>query len=102
MCPTNTYNTKIIMRLSCDLFPAAELEGAEEEEDSSSDDDDFPVMCEDGTHVWSHDVCMVCMFCGFCTGYGPGCCNEGSPNRDPGRYVIKGCISTFFLVTIQS
>ena len=72
-----------IIRVSCD-FPAVEG-AAEEEEESSSDEEDHPVMCEDGAHVWSHDVCMICMFCGYCTGYGPGCCNEGSPDRDPGK-----------------
>lgn len=69
--------------LSCDTA-AGELEGAEEDE-SSEGEDDFPEMCEEGSHAWKHDVCMICNFCGYCTGYGPGCCNEGSPGREPGK-----------------
>ena len=41
-------------------------------------------MCAEGEHKWGHNVCMICNICGFCTGYGPGCCNEGLPGRDPG------------------
>ena len=73
--------------VSCDCHvttTVAELEGGEEEE-NSSDEDDLGAMCEEDSHVWTHDVCMICMFCGYCTGYGPGCCNEGKPDRDPGK-----------------
>ena len=62
---------------------AASLEGDEEE--ISSDDDDMAAMCEEGSHVWALDVCMICNYCGYCTGYGPRCCNEGKPDRDPGK-----------------
>ncbi|KAL5268418.1 hypothetical protein ACHWQZ_G002322 [Mnemiopsis leidyi] len=51
-----------------------------EEEESDSDDG----MCEPGTHVWRNILCMICFFCGECTGYGPGCCRNGEPDRDPG------------------
>ena len=51
-----------------------------EEEESDSDDG----MCEPGTHVWRNILCMICFFCGECTGYGPGCCRNGEPGRDPG------------------
>ena len=53
------------------------------EEDSSSEDDNGD-MCAEGEHKWSHTVCMICNFCGFCTGYGPGCSNNGLPGRSAG------------------
>ena len=71
--------------------------GGEEGEGSSSDEEDEEGLvpdhiCDDGEHKWAHDVCMICTMCGYCTGYGFGCCNEGQPGREPGRYIS----STFF------
>lgn len=53
-----------------------------EESGSSGDEID---MCAPGEHKWNHSVCMICKFCGYCTGYGPGCCNQGLAERNPGR-----------------
>ena len=62
-----------------------EGEGEGGGESSSETGDELPGdMCEQGEHNWTHSVCMICSFCGFCTGYGPGCCNEGIPGREVG------------------
>ena len=49
-------------------------------------------MCDDGDHEWAHNLCMICPFCGYCTGYGPGCCNEGLPGREAGKYANRYCM----------
>ena len=60
-------------------------DSSSEEEEEENDDAVVPqILCEEGEHKWAHNVCMVCFFCGYCTGYGPGCCNEGSAGREPG------------------
>ena len=55
-----------------------------DEDAESSDEDEGESMCLPGEHTWGHERCMICHFCKFCTGYGPSCCNEGLPGRDPG------------------
>jgi len=64
-------------------IPSKEESFVEEQEEESSSDEEM-TMCAVGDHKWGHKVCMICKFCGFCTGYGPGCCNEGLPGREPG------------------
>ena len=67
------------------LCLAAVAEEEEEEEESSSEEEgDDSGKCHKGEHMWAQAVCMMCKFCGFCTGYGPNCCNEGLPGREPG------------------
>lgn len=56
-----------------------------EEDADESDEEDVDTMCLPGEHSWGNDRCMICQFCKFCTGYGPSCCNEGLPDRDPGK-----------------
>ena len=70
------YLTDLLV-LPIDLF---------EDEDSPSSDDEID-MCNPGEHKWTHNVCMICKFCNYCTGYGPGCCNQGMADRIPGGYV---------------
>ena len=60
--------------------------GATEEEDDDSDDsDDEDDLCAPGDHDWSTSRCVVCKICKYCTGYGPSCCNDGLPGREPGK-----------------
>ena len=56
----------------------------DDSEDSVSSGEEVD-MCPPEEHKWSHNVCMICKFCGYCTGYGPGCCNQGLAERNPGR-----------------
>lgn len=58
-------------------------------EESGTDDDDVE-MCEPGDHQWERQVCMICKVCNYCTGYGPGCCNQGLPDRIPGK-LVRAC-----------
>ncbi len=57
---------------------------AEDGSDINSDEE-TEGMCAPGEHKWAHNSCLVCRFCGYCTGYGPGCCNEGEQGRSPGK-----------------
>lgn len=57
-------------------------EGSDDSEDESESEFD---MCPPGEHDWSVSRCRVCKNCSFCTGYGPTCCNEGLPGREPGE-----------------
>lgn len=66
------------------LFNAHLAAVEEVEEESSSEEEGGGDMCPSGDHKWAHNVCMMCKFCGYCTGYGPGCCNEGLPGREAG------------------
>ena len=70
---------------------------AEEQDESEGSEDDLQI-CEPGKHQWEKQVCMICKSCSYCTGYGPGCCNQGIPNRAPGRsalYVFGGSSEKF-------
>ena len=66
----------------CSLFLLGQEIDVEEVEESDEEDEDG--LCAPGEHNWSISRCMVCKFCKFCTGYGPTCCNEGMPGREPG------------------
>ncbi|XP_011407139.1 PREDICTED: E3 ubiquitin-protein ligase MYCBP2-like, partial [Amphimedon queenslandica] len=59
------------------------IEEGDEELDVISEDDDEHI-CPKGEHTWTNERCLICQFCKYCTGYGPSCCNEGMPDRDPG------------------
>lgn len=65
------------------LFSDHNLEAGEEETESG-DEDDVEGMCPQGEHEWATERCLICQYCKYCTGYGPSCCNEGMPGRDPG------------------
>ena len=79
--------------LCCDKYNLSPID-ADEYEDSASSGDEIN-MCPPGEHNWGHDVCMICKFCGYCTGYGPGCCNQGLAGRNLGKLVLRGSYELF-------
>ncbi len=65
------------------IFLTSCIEVDDDYEECFSSGDEIEI-CHSDEHKWSSDVCMICKFCGYCTGYGPGCCNQGMGERDPG------------------
>ena len=87
-----THNGDLLWPYFPTLGVGVEGEEGEGEGGSSDEDDDegsIPdIICDDGDHKWTHNICMICTLCGYCTGYGFGCCNEGELGRESGQYVI--------------
>lgn len=69
------------------LPPDNGLEAGDEEPDLMSDEEDEEdaQICGKDDHTWVNERCLICLYCKYCTGYGPSCCNEGMPDRDPGK-----------------
>ena len=52
---------------------------------SDEEDEEDAQLCAKDDHTWVNERCLICLYCKYCTGYGPSCCNEGMPDRDPGK-----------------